>query len=282
MLYEASYGKPYALAEQLLWRAQVTNDPALLMYAQYALGFTSFCMGEFLLAREHLEMTITLYDLERHRPLTVLYGFDVGVNCLAYAAFTLWGLGYPDQALKRVNEALALAQGLSRPVSLTFAEGCVALVRQYRREVRAVQENAESAIALAVERGVTEVLPIVTALRGWAMAEQGRHEEGIAQIQEGLAALRATGSEWPVDLCLLAEACMNTDRLDDGLRALTEALAAADEHEIRNYEAEMHWLKGELLIKQAIKRCGSPALLSSERSRLRVSRAPNHWSCGRR
>ena len=136
--------KAYALAEQLLWRAQVTNDPALLMYAQYALGFTSFCMGEFLPAREHLEMTITLYDLERHRPLTVLYGFDVGVNCLAYAAFTLWGLGYPDQALKRVNEALVLAQGLSRPVSLTFAEGCVALVRQYRREVRAVQENAEA------------------------------------------------------------------------------------------------------------------------------------------
>ena len=82
------------------------------------------------------------------------------------------------------------------------------------------------------------------------MAEQGRHEEGIAQIQEGLAALRATGSEWPVDLCLLAEACMNTGRLDDGLSALTEALAAADEHEIRNYESEMHRLKGELLLKR--------------------------------
>ena len=84
------------------------------------------------------------------------------------------------------------------------------------------------------------------------MAEQGRNEEGIAQIQEGLAASRATGAElWrPYFLCLLAEACMETGRLDDGLSALTEALAAADEHENRSYEAEMHRLKGELLLRQ--------------------------------
>ena len=84
------------------------------------------------------------------------------------------------------------------------------------------------------------------------MAEQGRNEEGIAQIQEGLAALRATGAEVerPDDLCLLAEACMKTGRLDDGLSALTEALAVADEHEDRYYEAETHRLKGELLLRQ--------------------------------
>jgi predicted ATPase len=84
------------------------------------------------------------------------------------------------------------------------------------------------------------------------MAEQGRNEEGIAQIQEGLAAYRATGAElWrPCYLCLFAEACMETGRLDDGLSALTEALAAVDENEIRFYEAETHRLKGELLLKQ--------------------------------
>jgi predicted ATPase len=54
----------------------------------------------------------------------------------------------------------------------------------------------------------------------------------------------------PYFLCLLAEACTQTGRLDDGLGALTEALAAADEHENRCNEAEMHRLKGELLLKQ--------------------------------
>jgi len=84
------------------------------------------------------------------------------------------------------------------------------------------------------------------------MAEQGHHEDEIAQIQEGLAASRATGSGlWrPHFLCLLAEACLEAGRLDDGLSALTEALAAADEHENRHHEAEIHRLKGELLLKQ--------------------------------
>ena len=84
------------------------------------------------------------------------------------------------------------------------------------------------------------------------MAEQGRNEEGIAQIQEGLAASRATGAELmrPRDLCLLAEARMETGTLDYGLSSLTEALATADEHEHRSYEAETHRLKGELLLRQ--------------------------------
>jgi predicted ATPase len=208
-------------------------------------------MGEFLPARELLESAINLDDPERHRPLTFRYG-DAGVRCLSYAAWTLWQLGYPDQALKRGNEALASAQRLSHPFSLAFARNFVGFLRQYRREVCAAQETAESTIALCAEHGLTDFLGIATILRGWAMAEQGRNEEGIALIQEGLAAHRATGAQMtrPYFLCLLAEACRETGRLDDGLSALTEALAAADENEIRFYEAETHRLKGELLLKQ--------------------------------
>jgi predicted ATPase len=223
------------------------------MYAQMARAATSFFMGEFLPAREQLEMGISLYDSERHRPLAFRYGGpDAGVYCLSHAAWTLWQLGYADQALKRGNEALALAQGLSHPFSLAFAGSFVGFLRQLRREARAAQEIAERAIALSAERGFTEFLAYATILRGWAMAGQGRNEEGIAQLQEGVAVIRATGAELgrPRHLCLLAEVCMGTGRLDDGLSALTEALAAADEHENRSYEAETHRLKGELLLKQ--------------------------------
>jgi predicted ATPase len=93
------------LAERLLRRAQSTHDPALLMYAQMVRGTTSYWMGEALPARELWENAITLYDREhRRRPLTFRYGFDAGVTCLSYAGWTLWQLGYPDQALKRGNE----------------------------------------------------------------------------------------------------------------------------------------------------------------------------------
>jgi len=64
----------YELAERLLRRAQSAHDPALLLYAHDALGQTSYWMGEFPPAREHLENATTLYDPERHRPLAFRYG----------------------------------------------------------------------------------------------------------------------------------------------------------------------------------------------------------------
>ena len=243
----------YEFAEQLLRRAQKARDPALLLYAHLALGQTLYFLGELLNAREHLETAISLYDPERHRRLGLGYfGVDAGVRCLSYAAWTLWHLGYPDRALKRGNEALELARGLSHPLSLAFAEHRVGALRQYRREARAAQETAEVAIALSAEHGLTDSLAWATTLHGWAMAEQGRNEEGIAQIQEGLIAYRAAGAEVsrPGYLCMLAEACSGAGRVDDGLIALTEALAAADEREDRYCEPEMHRLKGELLLKQ--------------------------------
>jgi adenylate cyclase len=210
-------------------------------------------MGELRLAREHLEMAISLYDPERHRPLIFLYGrADAEVRSLSYAAMTLWHLGYPDQALKRRNEALASAKRLSHTFGLAFAEFAGGVLRQLRREARAAQETAEVVIALSFEHGFTFFLAVGPGLRGWAMVQQGRNEEGIAQLHEGLAACRATGAELyrPYFLCLLAEACRETGRFDDGLSALNEALAGANELGNRHYEAEIHRLKGELLLKQ--------------------------------
>jgi predicted ATPase len=243
----------YELAEQLLRRAQSVHDPMLLVYAHLALGETSLYMGELLLARKHLEMAIFLYDRERHRPMIFrYYGLDAAVRCLSLITPCLWHLGYPDQALTRINEALASAQDLSHPHSLAFAELWVGIIHLLRREARATQETEEALIALSSEHRMTGFLPFAAGLRGWAMAKQGRHEEGIVQIKEGLAGIRATGTEVsrPSYLCWLAEACAEAGRIDDGLNALTEALAAADEFEARLSEASMHRLKGELLLKQ--------------------------------
>jgi predicted ATPase len=84
------------------------------------------------------------------------------------------------------------------------------------------------------------------------MAQQGRYEEGIPLMQESQAVAHAAGADIGRSngLCLLAEAYMKADRLDDALKAVTEALAAADDQEERHYEPEIHRLKGELLLKQ--------------------------------
>src|SRR5438105_13675802 len=129
---------------------------------------------------------------------------------------------------------MALSQALSRPRCHASAEVFFMYCCQYRRESRSVQETAERLIAFSAEHGFPHWLAQARIEHGWAMAEQGHNEEVIAQIQEGLAAFRATGTEAlrPHALCLLAEACRQTDRLDDGPSALAEALAAVDEHEI--------------------------------------------------
>jgi predicted ATPase len=89
--------------------------------------------------------------------------------------------------------------------------------------------------------------------RGWALALQGQGEEGIAQIQQGLAAFRAAGAELdrPRWLTLLVEAYRQVEQTEAGLTVLAEALATVHKTGERRWEAELHRLKGELLLRQA-------------------------------
>jgi len=165
----------------------------------------------------------------------------------------LWLLGYPDQALKRMPQALRLAEELSHPVNRALALFYAAWFHQYRQEAQVVQERAEACITLCTEQGLP-FSSLATILRGWALAEQGE-EEGIGQIRQGLAVLRAAGSElWrPYHLALLAEAQRKAGQPEEGLTVLAEALATVDSKGERMCEAELYRLKGELLLAQEIK-----------------------------
>jgi class 3 adenylate cyclase/tetratricopeptide (TPR) repeat protein len=115
------------LGEQFLSLAQRVQDPALLVGAYFVLGQALHCLGELIPAREHLEQGIAVYDPQQHRSLAALYGQDPGLNSLSFTALTLWLLGYPDQALGRIHEALTLARRLSHPFSLASVLGVAAI-----------------------------------------------------------------------------------------------------------------------------------------------------------
>jgi predicted ATPase len=89
-------------------------------------------------------------------------------------------------------------------------------------------------------------------LRGWALAEQGHVEEGIAQLRQGLATHRAAGTGiWrPYLLALLAEACKEGGQTEEGLTVLAEALAQVEKTGECWCEAELYRLKGELTLQQ--------------------------------
>jgi predicted ATPase len=238
------------LAEQLFSLAQRIQDPALLLEAHRVMGQTMYWLGEMAPAREHLEQGMALYDPQQHRSHAFVYGQDPGVACRGSAAWPTWVLGYPDQALQSTNEALTLAQELTHPFSLAFALVHATLLHQFRREAQAVQERAEALMALSTEQGFPYWLAYGTILRGWALNVQGAGAEGIAQVNQGFVNYQATGGEIhrPYFLGLLADAYGKVGQPEEGLKVLAEALAIVDNTGERNWEAELHRLKGELLL----------------------------------
>ena len=170
------------LGGTLLRLAQGAHAAALAVLAHYALGVTGVHLGALPAARQHLEDGIACYTPDQRRASVYRIGQDPINSIRIHAAQTLWLLGYPDQALARLHEAQALAHELSHPYSLAHARCQAAVVFQFRRDVPAVYEHAEAAVALATEQGFPLWVAMGTILRGWALAMQGQGEAGLAQV----------------------------------------------------------------------------------------------------
>ena len=241
-----------ALGEQCLTLAQRMRDPVYLLRGHNTLGVTLFYLGELSHAWTHLEQGESLSNPQQLRsPPFVL---DPKAACRAYAALVLWCLGYPDQALRKSQEALSLAQGLAHPHSLAFILVIDAWLHQLRREAHVVLERAEAAVTLSTEQGFALWAAVGTFWQGWILAEGGQEGEGIAHMRQGFDAWRATGADvWqPHMLALLAEVQGKVGRAEAGLHTLAEALTLVNTTGERFYEAEMYRLQGELLLLQAI------------------------------
>jgi len=240
------------VAGQLASLAEREPDSTLRLVTHWAFGQTLLFQGEFAPAREHLEQGIGLYDRREHHGLGLRAGFpgDLGVFCHCFAAHTRWHLGYPDQALQHIQQALMLAEELAHPYSCALALAYAAMLYQFRREPHLTREAAKRAIGLCEEQGFPYYLAWVTIMKGWALTAQEQGKEGQAEMRRGLGAIGATGARLrqPYYLALLAEVCGQTGEVGAAVKMLAEALGAAHHHGECWHEAELHRLKGELLI----------------------------------
>jgi predicted ATPase len=225
----------------------------MLVSAYRALGSVSFYMGAVASAHTYCVQGIALCNHQQYHAAAFRYGEDAGVPCRTFGAWTLWHLGYPEQGRTQIDDALTLAHHVAHPFSLGYALSCAATLHQFRREACAAQASAEAAISLAQEQGFPYWMAHSSVLHGWAQAQQGQAKEGIEQIDQGLRAYRATGAEIrrPYFLALLAEAYGMMGQPEAGLTVLTEALALVDTTGECWYEAEIHRLRGELLLQQS-------------------------------
>jgi predicted ATPase len=215
------------------------------------MGSTLYWLGELPPARDSLEQALAL---EAHQPQVRDDAAAARVARVAnygYTAWTLWLLGYPEQARQCNHQALALAYALSHPFSQVVALLYAAMLHLLRREWPAAQERAEAELALATAQGFPFWVAGGTIVRGWALAAQGQATEGIVQMRQGIAAWRALGAAVLLStyLARLAEVCGQVGQLGEAQHLLREAQTLVDTTGERYWEAEVSRLQGELLMQ---------------------------------
>jgi len=248
-LVRGEFQTAHAVATHLMAVAEATHDRALLLAAHNALGVVSFYTGRFAAARDHLEHGIELCESDVHgpNPSPALRLVPSGVSCPMHAALSLWMLGLPDRAVARAGEALALARLLEHPFSVSYACHHTAGLHEWRRESRPMHDLEEEALPLDTDHGFEFMLTAGLVHRGWLLFEGGHGDEGLAQMQEGLAQHRAIGAGAlvPAFLAFTAEAYRRLGRPAEGLAAVTKALSELQPGE-HYWEAELYRLAGEL------------------------------------
>jgi serine/threonine protein kinase/predicted ATPase len=256
-----------ALAERL-------NDPGVWMEALFMPGVTKFYRGEFAGARACYEKAIASYDdRERTKSWSAYSGHDAGVTHRCYLALTLWHLGYADQALRVDRETRALAPTIGHAFSLEHAVDFSACLHQFCRLGAEAQAAGEEEIAIATEQGFPLWHACGTLHKAAGMLLQGRREEALPLLVKGLNAFRATGAgvRVPYYLGILGDAYAQAGRFADALQAFNEALAITEKNDDRFQEAELHRLKGELLLAEspdqaaAAEGCFRDALATAQR-----------------
>ena len=157
-------------------------DPMSRLQARWAVANILFHQGEVAAAVEHMDACLEAYEGLEHRPSALQ---DPRVMCLCYSAWGLWELGYPDRALDRASNVVALADSLNHRFSMGEAYGFRTTVHYFRGEFDAAKTWAERAIQICEDSGFVVWLAHARVMYGRVLAELGDVETGVNEMQRG-------------------------------------------------------------------------------------------------
>ncbi len=240
----------HEIASDLLRAGREQANGAAQMIGHRMIGSVMCQYGRFTESCDAFEAALALYDPVRDRNSGIVYAIDSRVMCLCWLSQLNLILGDPKQASDYGSRVPALVRELKHPgtAAVAFAWGCI--FNQLLRDPQRAEAQAQAAIELGVEQGFPLYRAIGSIIHGWAQAEIGRVPEGLAEMKQGLVDYRATGADmWsPYFLGLLANANRQADRAQEGLILVEEALTQIRHTGGRWIEAELHRVRGELLL----------------------------------
>jgi predicted ATPase len=249
----AYHANSMVTANEIMQRSGRTDNTAARLAGNVLVGLGGFHLATLASARAHFDKAIEYYRIipaEEAARLPYQYGVDPRAAVFSYAALCLWLLGYPSQALRLGDEALAILERVGH--AFTHSRGLYwnSLLHACRGEWPIVEERAAAAIASAQERGLAMVVATGRIMRAAAQAVLDPNDEFAAEIREALTAYRATGArvQSTYHLVLLAQALAACGRHGEGLAAVREAAALAEETQERFVEAEIYRVEGNLLL----------------------------------
>lgn len=245
----AEHDTGLVLGDQLIALADSQQNDEIRMAGHWALTATHAMIGNAQTSREHAEAALRLYDHARHAHMARLYAQEPDITWLSWLTNTLWLLGYPDQSLAVLDQGLALGKSRGHPFSLAVMMSQGLFVHEYRCDPQAALALAEETIALSVEHNLPWIL-YGLMYKGWALAELGECEAGLALLVQGISAYQQTGLQafTAHHMALWAKALHKAGQIEEALARLDDGLsftARANEH---YYEPEIHRLRGDLLL----------------------------------
>ena len=236
------------MAARLLQIAIDLDNPLMLTGAHFATGSSLFHFGEMVQAREHFQAALASNNSSG---LTV-FGPEIGVFCLSYMAHVSWLIGDRDQSVEYSRLALARADRLGHPFSVALALDYSSMLHQFRDEPAAAAKRATECATLCRQYEFRYYLAWTSIIRGWSLAETGAAEDGIKEIQQGLASLREQGAalRGPYYQTLLAQAFARAGDIETALDCLSEALRIREKSGEGWSDPLIHQLRSTLLRKK--------------------------------
>jgi class 3 adenylate cyclase/predicted ATPase len=241
------------MAELFLREATARPDCPETLIAHRVSGATCFYFGDFAGAHQHFQKTIELYDQARHGDFANRFGQDPRAAAEIYDAVILWVLGQIDEALPTADRALADAESAAHPPTMGVVLAIAALLGLVRCNPEAVATYGQASADVVSRYDLPAFWGgLAVFFQGWAKWSDGAGESRLAEMRRGLANFREQARFWllPSLEAALAEVEANTGETDAGLRRMDDALAELEATDNRWYEAEMHRIRGEILLKR--------------------------------